>query len=98
MTTATSRKSIASAALAALSICLWACTRASDPVALSFGAACVVLAFLGLRDIRRSEGRLGGGWLAVGGVVAEAAAVVVFLGLVPAVRNLQDAARRMAET
>ena len=98
MTTATSRKSIASAALAALSIGLWACTRLPDPVALSFEAACVVLAFLGLRDIRRSEGRLGGRWLAIGGVVAEAAAVVGFLGLLPAVRNVQDASRRMVET
>ena len=98
MTTTTSRKSLASAALATLSIGLWACTRLPDPVVLSFGAACVVLAYLGLRDIRRSEGRLGGGWLAIGGVLAEAAAVVVFLGLLPAVRNVQEAARRMVET
>jgi hypothetical protein len=96
--TATSRESIASACLAALSICLWAFTSIPDPAILMLGAACVTLAFLGLRDIRRGEGRLGWRWLAVGAVVAEVAAVVIFMGLLPAVQKVREAASRMKET
>jgi hypothetical protein len=87
-----SRKAAASLVLAALSCCLW--PFASIP-AIAVGVASLVLAVLGLRDIGRGQERVKGRPLALAGLVLEAAAMLVFLLLVPAVERVREASRRM---
>jgi hypothetical protein len=88
---AISSKAVASIVLAALSWCLW--PFAGIP-AFVIGVASLVLAILGLWDIHRGQGRLKGRLLAVGGIVTQAVAMVVFLLLVP----VREAAQRMMST
>src|SRR4051812_43754609 len=90
-----SGKSAAGLGLAVLSVGLWSFT---DLPALPVGIASLVLAVLGLRDIRRSEGRLKGEGLASASIVAEAVALLVFLLLVPAVQKVRESAQRMVST
>ena len=92
----TSGKAIASMALAALTLCLWSFTELPALVVLPIGAACIGLALLGLRDIRRSEGRLAGRRLAIGAGVAQSVAVFVFLALLPAIEKIREARERLA--
>jgi hypothetical protein len=94
-TRAISGKSAASLAIAVLSVGLWSFT---DLPALTAGVAALLLAVFGLWDIGRSQGRLKGKGLAVAGIVVEAAAMLVFLLLVPAVGRVREAAQRLAST
>jgi hypothetical protein len=86
---AISVKAAASLVLVALSCCLWVF---ADIPALATGVAGLVLAGLGLWEIHRSQGRLKGRSLAVAGIGVEAAAMLVFLLLVPAVGRIREAA------
>ena len=90
----TSRKAVASLVLAILSLCLWAFTNIP---ALPVGVVCLVLAFLALWDVGRSQGELRGRPLACWSIVIELAGMLIFLGLVPAVQRVRDAAQRMKD-
>ena len=90
--TPTSSKAIASVALAALTLCLWSFTELPALAILPLGAACIGLAGFGLRDILRSERRLGGRWLAISSLVA----VFVFLAVLPAIEMIREARQNLA--
>jgi hypothetical protein len=86
-----SRKAAVSVVLAMLSLCLWAFTKIP---ALPVGVACLVLAILALRDIRRSQAELRGRQLARGSIAIELAGMLSFLVMVPAVQRVREAAQR----
>ena len=94
----TTAKAATSFALAVASICGWAFTDLSPLAVAPVAVGCVVLGMIALRDVRRSQGTLEGRWLALGGVSTGIAALVVFLGLVPAVQKVRESASRMVST
>ena len=71
-TKAINGKSAASAGLAALAVGLWAYARVPALAVLPLAAAAFALGVLGLRDIARGEGRIGGRWFALGGIFGAA--------------------------
>jgi hypothetical protein len=91
----TSTKALASVALAALTVGLWAFADVPPLAVLPLGVACIALAVLASRDIRRSDGTLAGRWLAVAAIWSELAAMVCFVLLLPAVQKVRENARRM---
>ena len=94
----TSIKSVASVALSVLSISVWAFTDLLPLAVAPVAVACVALAILALWDIRRSQGTLTGRWLAISGIWTGIAAMLFFLGLLPAVQKVREAASRMVST
>ena len=95
---AISVKAMASLALAVLSTCVWAFTDVSPLSVAPIALVCVILAVFALYDIRRSQGILAGRWLAVGGICTGIGSTLIFLGLVPAVQTVREAAFRMQLT
>jgi hypothetical protein len=91
----TSMKALASVALAALSVGLWAFADVPPPAVLPVGVACISLAWLASRDIRRSDGTLAGRRLVVAAISSELAAMAFFVLLLPAVQKVRENARRM---
>jgi hypothetical protein len=90
-----SRKAVAALVLAVLSFGVF---PFADLPGLTIGAAALLLAVLGLRDIRRSWGALKGRGLAVAGLVTEGGALLVFLLVLPAVQRVREASQRMIST
>ncbi len=95
---ATSVKAMASLALAVLSTCIWAFTDFSPISVAPIALACVILAVFALYDIRRSQGTLAGRSLAIGGICTGIGSTLIFLGLLPAVQKVREAALRMTLT
>jgi hypothetical protein len=87
-----SGKAAGSPGLAVLSWGVWPFV---DLLALGVGISSLILAVLGLRDVRRSQGQLKGDWLAHAGIAVECVAMLVFLLLLPAVTRVREAVDRM---
>jgi hypothetical protein len=88
---AVSRKAVAGLLLAGLSLALgaWAAVPAG-----AAGACAVVVALFALRDVGRAGGALRGGFAARGAIAVGTVAGMVFLLVVPAVRQVRRAAER----